>query len=208
MANTLGWLRRVRANLANRRDGLPARRSIDRRPRFESLETRCVLNYSITNVGALSTFGADPVVNGLNNRGAVIGTSPIAAQENIYPYMNYFRGFVYTHGTIASVGTLGGNSLAEGINDRGTIVGTTVLFPNNLSSSQTVVFIRQRGRMSPLVTLNTKQPLGQISINNRGEVTGFPASNGNDLLLKNGKRSNIGSLGGHGSLAACPEQFR
>ena len=153
------------------------------------------MSYTVLNVGAFSADGAMPVVNGLNSKGAVIGTSPIT------PTGQYVRGFVYRHGKLNSVGTMGGNSQADGINDQGTIVGLTLLFPNNSTRAQPAVFIRRHGRISELTPLAPNSVFDKISINNRNEVTGFPAPNGDDLLLRNGKLIDIGSINHLGSVA-------
>ena len=63
------------------------------------------------------------------------------------------------------------------------------------------MFIRRRGRISELTPLDPTSVIGKVSINNRNEVTGFPAPNGDDLLLRNGKLFDIGSINHLGSVA-------
>jgi len=179
------------------------RRRTDRKPRLESLERRWVLNYSITNVGPAGTYGAIPALNGLNNNGAAISTSLTASSEFLEPG-GIGTAFVHRHGKLVDLGTFGNMSEATGINDQGTIVGISNLYPRT-TSTQYAVFIYLRGRMTelaPIVNGNASAfTQFQISINNRGEVTGFPTYNGDDLLLKNGKLIDIGSLSGNGSAA-------
>ena len=130
MANIVGWLNRIRASFSpgGGRRGMSSARlrlRIDHEPRVEFLEARRVMSYTVLNLGAFSSDGAIPVVNGLNNRGAVIGTSAVTSTGQ------YYRGFVYRHGKLSNVGTMGGNSQSVGINDQGTIVGLTMLFPKS-----------------------------------------------------------------------------
>lgn len=168
----------------------PWRRRTDRKPRVEPLESRWVPSYTITNVGALGTHGAVPAENGLNNKGALVGFSLVSGAG--------FQAFEYTHHRLKDLGTLGGPSYANGINDSGTVVGVSL--PN---SSTGTVFIDRGGKIKELAPFSQSalvSDLYDIAINDHNEVTGFTASNGDDVLLEHGKQVDIGSLDGNGSV--------
>jgi probable HAF family extracellular repeat protein len=148
------------------------------------------MNYSIVNVGGLGTAGAIPEINGLNDKGAVVGTSlPTNAPAS--------QAFEYSHGQIHDLGSLGNGAAAFGINDQGTVVG----FAYDTALSSDVVFIDRHGKMSELAPVASLSDLGNPSINDSNEVTGFSGSNGDAILIKNGKQVDLGSLSGNGSTA-------
>ena len=206
MAN-MRWLERMGSTFWGERGALglrhePSRRRADRNPGLESLEGRWVLNYSIATAGPVSAYGAIPAINGLNNNGEAVGTSLTGSSEFLGPGV-IGTGFVSRHGKVVDVGSLGDMSEATGINNQGTVVGISNLYPNT-TSTQYVAVIYQRGRLAelaPIPNANENAFNLSISINNRGEVTGFPGFNGDDLLLKNRKLIDIGSLAGQGSVA-------
>src|SRR5262249_6498226 len=95
---------------------LPGRRPRARRPQVESLEDRCLLSYTVTDLGSLGVGESFPL--GINNRGQVVGAAPTNITDHA---------FLWQDGTMTDLGTLGGTgSEATGINDRGQVVGDSL----------------------------------------------------------------------------------
>src|SRR5262249_50738633 len=88
------------------------------RPRLEVLESRCLLSYSVTDLGTLG--GISSVAWGINSTGQVAGYSYV-------PGNAITHAFLYDEGVsppMQDLGTFGGtNSEAYGINDSGQVVG-------------------------------------------------------------------------------------
>jgi probable HAF family extracellular repeat protein len=109
-------------NLLRELRGCPAARRSLRRPRqasrscrpvLEALEDRCLLSYSVADLGTLA--GSFSYAYGINASGQVVGQSTEAS-----------FGFLHAFATppMQDIGTLGGNySVAYGINSSGQVVG-------------------------------------------------------------------------------------
>jgi probable HAF family extracellular repeat protein len=160
-------------------------------PRMEALEERRALSYTITNLGSLGgTFG---VPLDINKRGAVVGFSNTANNETSHA-------FLYSQGKMTDIGNAGGTpSIAESINDRGAVVGLSKSAPG---SPQLDRFLYRHGGKTDLGNLNLDtSPFSGIKINNRGDLIGFPLSNGHASLVRHGRTIDLGSLTGLGSAA-------
>jgi len=160
----------------------PGRRPLARRPQVESLEDRCLLSYTVTDLGLLSA-------NGINNRGQVVGLANTPGDTQT-------DAFLYSHGTLTDLGTLGGTfSQAFGINGRGQVVG----YSNTAGDTSRDAFLWQNGTMTDLGTLGGtfSQAFG---INNRGQVVGLADTPGDTevhaFLWQKGTMNDLGTLGG------------
>jgi probable HAF family extracellular repeat protein len=91
------------------------RRHTARKLSPEPLEERCLLSYSIVDVGTLGGNYSD--ARGINTAGDVVGSAYLAD--------NYSHAYLYSGGSMSDLGTLGGflDSYASGINDVGHVVG-------------------------------------------------------------------------------------
>ena len=93
-------------------------------------------------------------------------------------------------------------SLAEGINDSGEVVGVSTTGPG---VNQFSAFLYRHGHMSDLGSVDTSKPYGNVQINDRGDVTGIPLSDGDASLIRRGRVIDLGSLAGLGSASAGPQ---
>jgi len=109
------------------------------------------------DLGSLGgSFGA---VNGLNNRGDVVGDMTLASDEFSHP-------FLWVRGTLTDLGTLGGdNGSPTAINEGGEICGVADL-PNGLHNA----FLWRNGVMTDLGNLGLTS--FAYSINSKGQVVG------------------------------------
>ena len=169
-----------------------SRRRTGSKPCLEFLEARWVLNYSIIGAFELDTRAPTPVANGLNNHGAIVGTQNPTGGE--------YSAVEFSHGKVVELLTSGNFSTAYGINDQGTIVGFAQI-GTNPSGESAAVYVDRRGKVTPVATLSQGQYIGKPSINDRNEITGFTAPDGDDVLVEHGKQIDIGSLNGNGSIA-------
>jgi len=163
----------------------PGRRPLARRPQVESLEERCLLSYTVTNLGSLGGGGSFPY--GINNRGQVVGVSNGPAQTDA---------FLYSKGKMTDLGTLGGtSSLALAINNRGQVVG----YANTPGDTEQHAFLWQDGAMTDLGTLGGTYSYA-YGINNRGQAVGDAGTSGDSadhaFLWQDGTMTDLGSLGG------------
>jgi probable HAF family extracellular repeat protein len=170
-----------------RRDSV--RRRPPHRPHLEALEGRRVPSgYRIVNLGS---FGGTKGINiDINNRGAVVGAS--WTTNNLAE-----NAFLYRQGRIIDLGTLGGtSSQADGINSRGEVVGLSTTVPGSRLFD---VFRYRGGHLSDLGPVDPNGTPGNVNINDRGEIIGFPLNNGDASLDRRGTMIDLGSLAGLGS---------
>src|SRR5262245_5781374 len=110
------WWDRVATRSGRREAERVSRRGC--RPRLEVLESRCLLSYTVTDLGTLG--GASSVAYAINNVGQMAGNSYMP--DNVTTHA-----FLYDGGVdppLQDLGTLGGKeSGASGINDSGQVVG-------------------------------------------------------------------------------------
>ena len=158
---------------------------------MESLEERRVPSrYSIINMGSLNG-GTAGTIGGIDNHGEVAGASytPSTGPELAY---------LFSHGSMKSL-TLGGpTSQAFGINDNGEVVGLSTIAAGD---NQAYLFLYHKGHITNMGPIDFSKPFGTLRINNHGDMTGLPLSDGDASLLHDGKLADLGSLAGLGSAA-------
>jgi probable HAF family extracellular repeat protein len=145
--------------MASRGGPRPERVNRQDRPRLEGLEDRCLLSYSITDLGTLG--GNFSSASGINISGQVVGNSSTAAGDT--------HAYIYNDGTgMVDLGTLGGNfSGGAGINNFGQAVGFAHEVGNSIGA-----FLYSNGVMSDLGNLGGNNSQAQ-GINNLGQIVGF-----------------------------------
>jgi probable HAF family extracellular repeat protein len=127
-------------------------------------------NGKMTDLGNLGgdngLLGAYSIVNGLNNRGQVVGWMMIAGNQ-------FAHAFRWDEGKLSDLGTLGGTtSVAEGINDAGDVVGVSTL-PGDQTNDG---FLWRNGVMTDLGTVAGDPCSAALSVNSRGQVVGASES--------------------------------
>jgi probable HAF family extracellular repeat protein len=148
---------------------------------LEPLEARCLLSYTITDLG---TFGGTlSNGNAINNRGQVAGGADLVGGTVSHP-------FLWQAGVLHDLGTLGGsnNNGADSINDLGQVVG--------VSGGRPFLWSRASG----LIDLGST---GWVAnhINNRTEVVGELNTPPHAFLWKDGSYLDLGTLNGGTSTA-------
>jgi probable HAF family extracellular repeat protein len=114
-------------------------------------------NGKMLDLGSLG--GAFSVVNGLNDRGNVVGFMTLSGDQFQHPYL-------WNHGTLIDLGTLGGsNGEAHGINDAGEVVGVA-----DLPGGSHNAFLWKEGAMTDLGNLGITSDAHEI--NSKGQVVG------------------------------------
>jgi probable HAF family extracellular repeat protein len=153
---------------------------------LERLEGRCLLSYTVTELGP-ATEHIDAY--GINNAGQVVGQ-----------WGNH--GFLWDHGAVTDLGTLPGGmySLAYAINNLGQVAGYA-----DSPVSYARAFVWDQGVMTDLGTLGGLRSFAW-GINDAGQVVGD--SDPTDqygpthaFLWENGNMTDLGTLGGGGSFA-------
>jgi probable HAF family extracellular repeat protein len=106
------------------------------------------------------------IVNGLNNRGQVIGLMMVAGDQHA-------DAFLWDGEKLLDLGSLGGSgSTAEGINDAGEVVGVALL-PGDQTNDG---FLWRNGVMTDLGTVGGDPCSVALSINSKGQVVGASES--------------------------------
>jgi probable HAF family extracellular repeat protein len=109
--------------------------------------------------GLLSPYG---IVDGLNNRGQVVGNMMLPGNQ-------YVHAFMWNGRKLSDLGTLGGNySAATAINDKGEVVGLG-WFPGDQTKD---AFLWRNGVMTDLGTVDGDICSDARSINSKGQVVG------------------------------------
>jgi probable HAF family extracellular repeat protein len=158
---------------------------------LESLEPRCLLSYTITDLGTLGNYSG---AFGLNASGQVVGESNVTTSGPT-------RGFLYSDGQMSDLGTLGGfNSDAFAINDSAQVVG----YADDAVTGYPHAFLYSDGQMQDLGNLGGISSVG-LAINADGKVVGdscLPdSSDYHAVLYCDGQITDLGTLGGNISKA-------
>lgn len=138
-------------------------------------------------------------VNGINDAGHVVGTSP---------YLYFTRAYLYDGKTTKNIGFGDGpdlESYGEGINNVGQLVGTTETLDGKMCA-----FVWNNGSLKRLGTLGGDTSRG-YAINDNGDVAGSSTlANGEKhaFLDRAGKMRDLGTLGGTESEARAINQSR
>jgi probable HAF family extracellular repeat protein len=158
-------------------------RSMAARPRplqVEALEVRCLLSYTVTDLGTLG--GPSSGATGINNRGQVVGGAYLPCNCMTDP-------FLWWNGVLGNLGDFGqgGANYANAINDLAQVVG----------QSAGHVFLWSRG----LGMMNLGFTGDGYHINNLGQIVGQVTPVSHAFLWKDGNMQDLGTLGGGGSAA-------
>jgi probable HAF family extracellular repeat protein len=158
---------------------------------LERLEDRCLLSYSITDLGTLG--GATSTGSGINDLGQACGVSGGNGFN--------FHAFLWEDGAMLDLGTLGGSvSYGYGLNDVGQVVGSA-----RISSEDTDhAFLWENGAMMDLGTLGGILS-GALHINNAGQAVGgswVASYRAHATLWDHGVITDLGTFGGTNSVAS------
>ena len=126
--------------------------------------------------------GAFSSPQGLNDRGAVVGSSSLAGEIEVHA-------FKYQDGTITDLGTLGGGtrSQANSVNNHGVVVGWSWDAARN-----PFAFVHDGAQMRALLP-DLPAPQTATAINDRGQVVGNLGQNGS-FLYDDGEVTMLDSL--------------
>jgi probable HAF family extracellular repeat protein len=156
--------------------------------KLEGLEERCLLSYTIVDLGTISGFSVS-LANGVNDLGQVAGYEFTAD-------LRVTHGFVYDGVNLIDLPTLGGtNGFAEAINNAGQIAG----FADIAGDAGRHAFLYDSNGPSDLGTLGGANSYA-YAINSAGQVAGEGADpNGNEHAFfwdSSSGMQDLGTLGG------------
>jgi probable HAF family extracellular repeat protein len=154
---------------------------------LERLEDRCLLSYTITDLGTLG--GMDSYAYGINNHGQVVGEARTADGVGVHA-------FFWQDGVMTDLGTFGGPySAAYAINDASEVVGSADLTSN---VDHAFRWSSRRG-LHDLGTLGGTNSSAS-GINNTGQIVGSSDTSGtytgHAFLYRAGQLTDLGTLGG------------
>jgi probable HAF family extracellular repeat protein len=162
------------------------------RPRLEALEDRCLLSYSITDLGTLG--GTPSVAYGINASGQVAGLSYTAGGVR--------HAFLWQNGAMQDLGTFGGGTESQGlaINNSGQVVGWSDSNGATLWQNGSII------DLNSLIPPTSGLQLGVAQgINSAGSIVGqdYHRTDGlhSAFLLGSGGVIDLGTLGGRESNA-------
>ncbi len=162
---------------------------------IESLEARCLLSYTLTDLGTLPN-GYDSSAYGISQDGQVIGYA--------VNYAGREHAFLWQDGTLTDLDTLGGRaSFATGINDAGQVVGYSNWLGGAPNQFRAVLW--NQGKITDLGTLPDGLTSSASAVNDAGQIAGtaaLPPDQGQAVhacLWQDGTIIDLGTLGGTNS---------
>ncbi len=175
----------------------------NKRPAIEKLEDRCLLAYTITDLGAFdgpSGPGLASYAYGINDAGTTVGQSMVSG-------FRYSHAYSHTDGGgLTDLGVLNNKfSRAEDISASGAIVGSSTYFANSPTLWHAFSYIggvrKDLGGLGGPISFGT-------GINDSGVIVGYsnypagPADKYNAARWNlDGTKTNLGTLGGNDSKA-------
>jgi probable HAF family extracellular repeat protein len=150
------------------------------------------------NLGALPSDVQSAALS-INKSGTIVGVSEHNGSSNIFVYIPFYRGFLYSGGIMQDLSALVGGvpTRANGINDAGQVVGSLNTAASGCGEEH--AFFLSGPTMLDLGTLPGKACSSGIAINDFGWVVGVSAASDMSLprlfLYKGSGLQDLGSLG-------------